>query len=166
MILCPYPQPGWAHPHLSPPPISQVSLVSPLSQCTHLIMLGDGLIGAPHSPEGLGFLPQRMLHVPALGLREIQGGGTLGLEARQGGDTPHLQLESNVSVGTAQLFTQPSLSTCCRAQQKGKSYSPDLQSGIFSIKCSQIPSNRPLRFIPGTDGKTGPVPSQVGHSTA
>ena len=92
--------------------------------------------------------------------RHIRAGG------QAGGDTPHLQLESNVSVGTTQPFTQPSLSTCCRAQQKGKSYSPDLQSSIFSIKCSQIPPNRPLRFIPGTDGKTGPVPSQVGHSTA
>lgn len=55
---------------------------------TYLIVLGNGLIRAPHGPEGLGFLPQRVLHVPALGLmggmRERQG-GRLGVEARLGG---------------------------------------------------------------------------------
>lgn len=31
-------------------------------------MLGNGLIGAPQSPEGLGFLPKYVLHVLTLGL--------------------------------------------------------------------------------------------------
>lgn len=43
--------------------------VAPFSpSVTHLIVLGDGLVGAPHGPEGLGFLPQCVFHVPALGL--------------------------------------------------------------------------------------------------
>jgi hypothetical protein len=33
-------------------------------------VLSNGFIGAPHSPEGLGFLPQRVLHVLTLGLTQ------------------------------------------------------------------------------------------------
>lgn len=74
------------------PRVSQMALGAPISHSasalTHLIVLGDGLVGAPHGPEGLGFLPQCMLHVPALGLmggRRGRQGGRLGLQARQGG---------------------------------------------------------------------------------
>lgn len=36
---------------------------------THLVVFGDGLVGAMHGPEILRFIPQGGLHVLQLGLR-------------------------------------------------------------------------------------------------
>ncbi|KFP21290.1 hypothetical protein Z169_04664, partial [Egretta garzetta] len=53
------------HPH---PPVrdaAQVHLPGP----THLVVFGDGLVGALHGPEILRLIPQGGLHVLQLGLR-------------------------------------------------------------------------------------------------
>lgn len=120
---------------------------------THLIVLGDGFIGALHRPEGLGFLPQRMLHVPALGLprgtrrRWVRGRG------RAGTQHTTAQLEVHFTVGTTRpLFTEPSPATCWGTQW-GKHSSDPAPDGV-GHKGPPIPSNPAPLFTPDTERET------------
>ncbi|KFO55309.1 hypothetical protein N302_05932, partial [Corvus brachyrhynchos] len=58
--------PGHAHPPVGQP--AQVHFPPPGGN-THLIVPGDGFVGAAHGPEILGLIPQGRFHVRQLGLR-------------------------------------------------------------------------------------------------
>lgn len=78
--------------------------------------------------------------------------------------TPHLQLESHFYKGTTQAQLLTSLSTHYRAQQEAKKYGPDLEYDIYSIKVP--PFYTCYRWGDRIQEVKGPVPSQVGHSSA